>query len=77
MKDNFLNYYSYLKTSSILGKIYRKFFLYPFLSRFLKGEFLDVGCGLGDFLSFGPKRSLGLDINQFNINHCKSRGLYA
>ena len=77
MKDNYLNYYRYLKTTSIIGKIYRKFFLYPFLSRFIKGNFLDVGCGLGDFLSFGSKRSLGLDINKFNVDHCKSRGLSA
>ena len=77
MKDNFLHYYKYLKTTSIKGKIYRKIFLYPFLSIFLKGHFLDVGCGLGDFLSFGSKRSLGLDINKFNVDHCRSRGLRA
>lgn len=77
MKDNYLNYYKYLKTTSVIGKIYRNIFLYPFLSSFLKGHFLDVGCGLGDFLSFGSKRSLGLDINKFNIDHCRSRGLRA
>ncbi|KGF96916.1 Methyltransferase type 11 [Prochlorococcus marinus str. MIT 9302] len=77
MKDNYLNYYRYLKTTSILGKIYRKFFLYPLLSRFVKGNFIDVGCGLGDFLFFGSKGSLGLDINKFNVDHCRSRGLHA
>ena len=43
MKDNFLNYYKYLKTTSIKGKITENF-SYPFLSIFLKGHFLDV-CG--------------------------------
>lgn len=77
MKENYLNYYKYLKSTSLLGKIYRKIFLYPLLSRFFKGDFIDVGCGLGDFLSFGTNGSLGLDVNKFNIEHCKKRGLDA
>tara|TARA_A100001011_G_C14213801_1_gene801101 strand:- start:750 stop:1340 length:591 start_codon:yes stop_codon:yes gene_type:complete len=77
LKNNYLNYHKYLKSTSLLGKIYRKIFLYPFLSSFIKDNFIDVGCGLGDFLSFGSNGSLGLDVNEFNINYCKKRGLNA
>ena len=45
--------------------------------KLVNGDFLDVGCGLGDFLSFGSEKSLGLDINKFNTNFCKKRGLSA
>lgn len=69
-------YFSYLQKRSIIGLIYRKFYLYPVLSLFLKGKVLDVGCGIGDFLSF-KKEAHGIDINEENIGYCKNKNLNA
>jgi SAM-dependent methyltransferase len=69
-------YYSYLKNRSLTGLIYRKFYLYPVLSLFLKGKVLDVGCGIGDFLSF-KKEAYGIDINKDNVMYCKNKDLNA
>jgi len=40
----------------------------------LQGRVLDYGCGIGDFLSF-RNNSSGVDINQYGVDYCKSRGL--
>lgn len=37
---------------------------------------LDFGCGIGGFLEFRPN-TVGVDINTFNIDYCKSLGLNA
>ena len=37
-------------------------------------DYLDVGCGIGDFLERGNKNSLGLDTNNYNIIYLNSRG---
>ena len=74
---SFTKYNEYLRKTSFLGKFYRKYFLYPKLRKFTSNDFLDVGCGLGDFLSFGSKNSYGIDINPLNIKYCKRRGLKA
>ncbi len=72
---NYKEYHEYLKKTSFLGKIYRKVFLFPFL-RFKTGpRFVDLGCGIGDFLSYGDKGSVGLDTNIFNINFLKDKHL--
>jgi len=34
----------------------------------IKGKILDVGAGIGVFLSFAPKRIIGVDINKEKIN---------
>ena len=69
-------YFSYLKTRTKLGYFYRKFFLYPKINQFTKGEILDVGCGIGDYLSLTPN-STGIDINEFNIKYVTDIGLKA
>ena len=69
-------YFEYLKERSWKGFIYRKFWLYPILSQYLSGKTLDIGCGLGDFLSF-RKNTTGVDINPKTIEWCKHRGLDA
>jgi len=69
-------YSEYLKSRSFLAKIYRTHFLYPKLSRYLKGRLLDVGCGIGDMLIYRPN-SVGVDINSFNVEFCKQRGCEA
>lgn len=75
---NYISYHNYLKRESFSGFLYRRLVLYPFL-RFLLGPvFLDVGCGVGIFLSYGRKtKSIGLDINPFNVDYVNSIGLDA
>ena len=68
------DYFKYLKTRSVFGFIYRKFYLYPKLYSNLKGRSLDIGCGLGDFL-YMYKNIIGVDINIDCVNYCKSKGL--
>lgn len=72
--ENNEHYFNYLKQRSLLGYIYRRYFLYPKLSSYLKGALLDIGCGIGDMLIYRPG-SLGVDINEFNVEYCKRRGL--
>jgi len=66
--NNFKNYHNYLLKESISGYFYRRLILYPFLRIIAGSEFLDVGCGIGIFLKYGSKKSLGLDVNPFNID---------
>jgi SAM-dependent methyltransferase len=67
-------YLEYLKKSSPLGEIYRKFWLYPRIARHLGGETLDVGCGVGKFLRFRPG-TLGVDINPAIVEFGLTQGL--
>jgi len=69
-------YYGYLLRRGHLGLLYRRHFLYPRLCSHLSGRVLDVGCGIGDFLNFMPS-TVGVDINPFNIEYCRRRGLTA
>lgn len=71
-----INYFTYLKTRSVFGFLYRKFYLYPKLISYLTGRSLDIGCGVGDFL-YMYKNIVGVDINNDCVNYCKSKGLNA
>ncbi len=73
---NFFDYFSYLQKKSLLGILYRKYYLYPQLNSCLPGKVLDVGCGIGDFLAFRPN-TIGIEVNPFNVDYCISRGLEA
>lgn len=75
MKE-YKSYFEYLKRRSPLGLIYRKYWLYPKLDRYLSGNVLDIGCGLGDFLRFRPT-TIGVDISPETVNWCVSQGLDA
>ena len=68
------NYHQYLLKESILGFIYRRFFLFPILRLLTGPEFLDVGCGKGIMLNYGNSKSFGIDINEYNISYIKSKG---
>jgi len=69
-----LDYHKYLLRESLIGFLYRRLFLYPIL-RFITGPtFLDIGCGKGIMLNYGNKKSLGIDINNYNIEYLKSKG---
>jgi SAM-dependent methyltransferase len=74
--SKFENYHSYLRERSLMGLIYRNFYLYPLITRHLNGKILDYGCGIGDYLKYN-NNSIGVDINQHNVNFCKERGLLA
>ena len=68
------NYYNYLRHRSLAGYFYRRYWLYPRLSKYLKGQTLDVGCGIGDFLHY-CKGAVGVDINPFLVAFCRENGL--
>ena len=76
MKTKNQQYFEYLQGRSCIGGLYRKYFLYPRLNRYLKGRMLDVGCGIGDMLVFRPN-SIGVDINQLDVEYCRQRGCIA
>jgi SAM-dependent methyltransferase len=69
-------YFDYLRKRRLMGLLYRKLWLYPRLRRQLTGRVLDVGCGIGDFLSTHPG-SIGVDINPLLVEWCRNRGLNA
>lgn len=69
-------YFRYLATRSRLGWLYRRWWLYPRLCRYLTGRVLDVGCGMGDMLAFRPA-TIGVDINARTVAWCQSMGLDA
>jgi SAM-dependent methyltransferase len=68
------SYCNYLLGRSKIGLAYRRRWLYPRLCRYLKGRTLDIGCGIGDLLSY-RKDTVGADINPEIIKWCKTRGL--
>jgi len=76
MQSNKKKYFVYLSKRSLLGKWYRNFILYPRLNIYLRGKVLDVGCGIGDMLSY-RKNIIGLDVNPLNVDFCKKRQLEA
>ncbi len=61
---------------SFLGSLYRRFVLYPRLNFHLKGKVLDIGCGIGDMLSY-RQNTVGLDVNPLNVAFCQKRELEA
>jgi len=70
------DYYKYLRNRSKLGFLYRKLWLYPLLCRYLDGKVLDVGCGIGDMLSYRPN-TIGVDVNPSTVKYCREMGLDA
>lgn len=79
--DQYETYFRYLKHISIFGRAYKRFFSSPIL--FLCGRrfgprFVEVGCGTGSGILGAFSRSVvGIDINPFAIDFCKSKGLRA
>lgn len=69
-------YFEYLRGRSRLGWLYRRYWLYPRLCRYLDGKTLDVGCGIGDFLNHRTE-TVGVDINAASVEWCRRRGLDA
>ncbi len=69
-------YTRYLQSRGRLGFFYRTKWLYPYLSRWLSGRVLDVGCGIGDMLQY-QQGCIGVDVNESNVALCQSKGLSA
>ena len=67
-------YFEYLTQRSRLGFIYRKYWLYPRLLKYINGKCLDVGCGIGDFVSF-RKNTVGVDVNPHLVELCEQKKL--
>lgn len=69
-------YFDYLMHRSRLGELYRKYWLYPRLSRHLIGKALDIGCGIGDMLAF-RRGTVGVDVNAHTVDYCCQNGFDA
>ena len=69
------NYFNWLMTRSLKGLLYRNFFLYPKIKKFIDLPAADIGCGIGDFVNFYKNKVIGYDINEDCINYCKSKKL--
>lgn len=69
-------YYEYLRRRSLLGIIYRRYWVFPRLARHLRGLTVDVGCGVGDMLRVRPG-TIGVDINPRLVEYCRGLGLDA
>ncbi len=67
-------YFHYLQTRSLRGLLYRRWWLYPRLSRHLRGKALDVGCGIGDMVRY-RSGTVGVDINPETVKWCRNSGL--
>lgn len=67
------DYFDYLRRRSRLAWLYRKYWLYPRLCRQLGGRVLDIGCGIGDLLSFRAN-TVGTDINPRAVAWCREQG---
>ena len=72
-----LEYHKYLKSHSLIGKIYKKHFLHKFLLKYSGQDFLDIGCGLGNFLLSVSEKALGIDVNEYNVTYINKNGLKA
>jgi len=75
---NDLKYFKYLKNRSYVSLLLRRLF---FLENIKKefdniGKVLDVGCGIGEFLSsYKNKLCIGIDINPYCVKFCRENGL--
>jgi ubiquinone/menaquinone biosynthesis C-methylase UbiE len=69
-------YYQFLTKRSLKSFFYRKYFIYPKYKPYMKGQLLDVGCGIGEILKF-YKNSIGVDINADCVDYCVKSGLKA
>jgi SAM-dependent methyltransferase len=70
------DYFRYLTRTSLKGRLYHRYLLYPKLDRMLRGRCLDVGCGLGGMLAF-RRNTVGVDVNPHTVADCRRRGLDA
>jgi SAM-dependent methyltransferase len=67
-------YFQRMRSRLTIALLYRTLWLYPRLSRHLRGRVLDVGSGIGDMVRF-RRNTVGADINPKAVEFCRSRGL--
>jgi SAM-dependent methyltransferase len=68
------DYFDSLIRRKRAGLWYRNMWLYPRISRYLRGRVLDVGCGIGDMVRYRAQ-TVGVDVNAKAVAYCRSRGL--
>ena len=68
------DYFDSLIRRKRVGLWYRNAWLYPRICRHLRGRVLDVGCGIGDMVSYRAETT-GVDVNPKAVAYCRSRGL--
>lgn len=71
--NDYETYHNYLRKKSIVGSLYRRFFLFPRILGNLTGVCLDLGCGTGEFV-FYRSNTEGADINPFNVRMISDNG---
>ncbi|MBI5075472.1 MAG: class I SAM-dependent methyltransferase [Nitrospirae bacterium] len=67
------DYFAYLSERSFVRILLRRLFMMPIV-RFFKGRVLDIGSGIGEFLSYYPE-AVGVDINADCVAQCRNKGL--
>jgi len=73
--DTFDDYFAYLSSGSLQGRLYRQFVLFPRLKCHLSGRLLDMGCGIGSFVDYYGDNASGVDINPSTVAYCQKQGL--
>ncbi len=79
--DGYEEYFHYLKNISALGHFYKRYISSPILFRHASSfgqRIVEVGSGSGaGVLGTFPAHVVGLEINPFAVEYCKSIGLQA
>ncbi len=65
---------SQLKKRSLLRQYIRNIYLNSAL-KLTTGKTIDFGCGIGEMLQRLPAGSIGLEINESTVDHCKQKML--
>jgi SAM-dependent methyltransferase len=67
-------YTRYQADRSAFRKKVRTIFLRRLLAR-ARGRTIDFGCGVGELLALLPAGSVGYEVNEATVRHCRERGL--
>jgi SAM-dependent methyltransferase len=67
------DYFRYLSDRRLVRKLLRRLFMMPII-HFFRGRVLDIGAGIGEFLSYYPD-AVGIDINGDCAAECRKKGL--
>jgi SAM-dependent methyltransferase len=77
--EGFDTYYAHLSQISIIGKLYKRYFIAPLLylnTRKFGSAIVEIGSGVGSgILGAFPKKVIGLEINPYAVKHCQDKGL--
>jgi ubiquinone/menaquinone biosynthesis C-methylase UbiE len=73
MRTEGKEYFKYMTERSSISLLLRRLF-YRSIIKELNGKLLDIGSGVGEFLTWHPN-SVGIDTNPYLVDYCKKRGL--